>query len=740
MLEELAQFYTLAHQSDESSEKYTLPLYTSVTLSEHYGDPELVASGGMKDVFKVFDNHSNRYIAMAKLHREASRELYDAFISEAQLTAALQHPNIISVHEVGVQEDGTPFFTMELKTGQSLAAMLKDEYLMIDGGGDLQRSSVCVNDLLEIFLKVCDAIAYAHSRGVLHLDLKPDNIQIGLHGEVIVCDWGLAKVATQATHDPGCDDELDPDVVNTVTLGGSVKGTPGYMAPEQISGDEKTILTDVYGLGALLYSLVVGRSPVIGVSTQEMLDNTISGTITPPHQRGRGVTNASEALSAIAMKALATEPGERYASVSDLKRDVRSYMTGYSTSAENAGLIRELKLFYQRQRVVCNLTLLFGVLVAIAITVSVVSIKKSERLALQSEKQALDARDLLEKEKKERLKLSRHGALRYLVSARRYHVKGQMALAREKISNASVLAPDQSEIRYEFAVLLFAMKKYDEAAAQFPAPQTELQRRLQELNELYRDKTLSQQIEFDNVRELLRHCQYLMTDRIVTTLMLHWLDDPRSEFRKCARGVLNATNKNCHRLILFAQRSTISEVKQTIVGKVLKLLENPANANWRGRRRPLEDLLELTTDPELHRRIKVLLPANLALWQSAESTGAIYRHAYNAVNGIIGRNNFWSASPNPVGLTVDLGNEHLVSSFKIYFTNRREGEFYHYTIEVSVDGSEFETVVDRSSDATKVTEQAIEHTISETSARYVRLNILSNSHYNNCEVSEFEVY
>ena len=375
------------------------PLYGELcSLEERYGQAELIAVGGMKRIFKVLDRNGNRHVAMARLHEDASELLFDPFIREARLTALLEHPNIISVHDVGVDKEGKPYFTMDLKVGDGLDVVLRKA--LADGEGPL-------SDRLDVFLKVCDAITYAHSRDVIHLDLKPANIQVGRYGEVLVCDWGLAKLIGGTDE---IDDEvlLNPDLLNGMTLYGQVKGTPGYMAPEQIRGDERDKRTDIYALGALLYAVLTCRPPLAG-DADTMLQAAVSGDIVPPTERGSGVP---EALSAVVMKAMALKPADRYASVSDLITDVRAFLGGFSPVAHKSGLSTELLLFYRRNRVSCNLAVAFGAIVVVvtAFFVDRLNAKReqAETLAarLRVEKQeteTLAARLRVEKEASEAL-------------------------------------------------------------------------------------------------------------------------------------------------------------------------------------------------------------------------------------------------------------------------------------------------------------------------------------------------
>ncbi|MDE1012664.1 MAG: serine/threonine-protein kinase, partial [Paraburkholderia fungorum] len=287
---------------------------------------------------------------------------------------------------------------MDLKVGDGLDVVLQKA--LADGGYPL-------SDRLDIFLKVCDAITYAHSRDVIHLDLKPANIQVGHYGEVLVCDWGLGKLIG-GTDEIDDDVLLNPDLLSEMTLYGQVKGTPGYMAPEQIRGEARDKRTDIYALGALLYAVLTCRPPLAG-DTDAMQQAAVSGDIVPPTERGSGVP---ESLSAVVMKAMALEPADRYASVSDLITEVRAFLGGFSPVAHESGLSTEFLLFYRRNRVSCKLAAAFVAMVVVvtALFVDRLSAKReqAETLAagLRVEKQeteTLAARLRLEKQETETL-------------------------------------------------------------------------------------------------------------------------------------------------------------------------------------------------------------------------------------------------------------------------------------------------------------------------------------------------
>jgi len=376
IINELMPLYDADFSEAQKNSPELMPLFSELKPeATRYCDEELIARGGMKDVSKVFDPKTGRHVAIAKLHVNSPEELYEPFLREARLTALLDHPNIITIHDIGLDEHSIPFFTMELKTGQTLAELVREN--MKDETGSMKNNQMTntssfilhtsylkekslhnqesLHRFLEIFLKVCDAVSYAHSQNIIHLDLKPDNIQVGTFGEVIVCDWGVGKVIGDNDYDGGEFDRLliNKDLLNNMTLSGEIKGTPGFMALEQIQLDgEKTKASDIYALGAILYTLLTRKSTVRG-DTQAMLDKTLAGDIRPAAEAFPEL-HIPPSLSAVAMKALALNPEDRYKSVHAMRNDIHNFLTGFATSAENAGIIKELKLFYLRNRTVCR--------------------------------------------------------------------------------------------------------------------------------------------------------------------------------------------------------------------------------------------------------------------------------------------------------------------------------------------------------------------------------------------------
>ncbi len=375
-----------------------------------------IARGGMGAVLDARDPKLGRSVAMkVMLRRNATEEEKQRFLQEALALGQLPHPNIVPIHDLGTDAQGRLFYTMKLVQGVTLHEIIGK--LKARDAETLARYPL--DSLLTIFQKVCDAVAFAHSQGIIHRDLKPQNIMVGEFGEVLVMDWGLAKILPGTTAGaalarpapgtgpmgtlvltptpaPGAPDAADTPTIASVpdsaasagasaaisapllftdgpdtpvthltgsqlTLDGTVMGTPNYMAPEQAAGrtaelDERA---DVYALGGLLYALLALRPPVEGREVNEVLSRVRHGDLTPPARLQENSTfphlpdgRVPDALSAVAMQALALEPGERYRTVGELQAEVRAYQAGFATTAERAGALTQLRLFLRRHRVI----------------------------------------------------------------------------------------------------------------------------------------------------------------------------------------------------------------------------------------------------------------------------------------------------------------------------------------------------------------------------------------------------
>ena len=375
----LLQFVDLAKQNEDSTQEIFDDI---LAIDERYIQSSKINQGGMKKILKTTDALTNRPVAKAILIDFEDSSKTESFLKEARLTAALEHPNIMPIYDIGVDEKEGPYFIMKLVGGQNLAKILKD---LSSGKSEKEYS---LRDLMIIFLKVCDAVAYAHSKGIVHLDLKPENIQVGDFGEVLVCDWGLGKVLDEAEILSDASVDLDPCVYNDVTLDGCIKGTPGYMAPEQVDSSlgSKTPKTDIYALGGILYSLLCFKVPFESDTLEGVLKETLVGDLPLPSERIKDGRHIPNSLEAVAMKALEIEPKWRYDSVPELRQEINKWMGGFATEAENASFITSLWLLLKRHKAVSILLLV----IFISSILSVYKIKQNEKAAVASERKALE--------------------------------------------------------------------------------------------------------------------------------------------------------------------------------------------------------------------------------------------------------------------------------------------------------------------------------------------------------------
>lgn len=309
----------------------------------------VVAEGGMGIVREALDLSCRRVVAIKALPQNGKvpKEDVSRFIEEAQITSRLEHPNIPPVHELGFDTDQNAFYTMKFVRGVTLTDVL----LGIRKSKGSYAEQYPLSRLLNIFQKVCDAVAYSHSKGIVHCDLKPDNIMICDFGEVMVMDWGLARrVGTPLPMENNRTTEemkapLRPGAIDsaTRTTTGRILGTPGFIGPERIRGGTLVdTLSDIYSLGATLYSILTLRPPISGDNISDVIRRILLGVIRRPADMNLHTDPNSpppffphcpegripETLSEIAMKSLASYPEDRYASVQDLQNEVEAYQNG----------------------------------------------------------------------------------------------------------------------------------------------------------------------------------------------------------------------------------------------------------------------------------------------------------------------------------------------------------------------------------------------------------------------------
>jgi len=409
-----------------------------------------IARGGMGEIVLCIDRNIRRPVAMKRILPETADDpaRRARFVEEAQVTGQLEHPNIVPVHELERAPDGTLYFTMKLVKGRSLADIL--QALRAAEGGPTQKSSEggaggtastegfpphSLSDLLAIFLKVCDGVAFAHSRGVVHRDLKPANIMVGDFGEVLVMDWGLAKIV-------GREDIRADDLVTSDRL----ESTPEL----------------TYALGAILYEILTLEKPVEGETPLVVLANAAHGHIVPPEKRTPSRAIPRE-LSAIAMKCLHKLRSRRYQSVPDLQSDIRLYLEGRSvTAAPDTFAQAAWKLVKRNQRVSASIAAAAAIIIILTAGFLIrlqgaldrarageAAAKRNEREATASEakrrKTALEASEALARQ-----------AVRAADEAR-------FAVAEVRADLAVEVMPDGPWGHYAYGVIAAGRKDYESA-------------------------------------------------------------------------------------------------------------------------------------------------------------------------------------------------------------------------------------------------------------------------------------
>jgi eukaryotic-like serine/threonine-protein kinase len=295
------------------------------------------ARGGLGEVFVAQDEELHREVALKEIQQQHSDQPASRarFLLEAEITGGLEHPGIVPVYGLGLHADGRPFYAMRFIKGDSLKDAI-DRFHQADAAlRDPGERSLALRQLLRRFIDVCNAIAYAHSRGVIHRDLKPQNIMLGPYGETLVVDWGLAKSLGRRDAAAGPVEATWLPTRSTdsgLTQMGSVFGTPGYMSPEQAAGNLQELgpATDIYSLGATLYCLLTGKPPIHDDDVVLALARVQRGEFPPPRQVKPLV---SAALEAICLKALAKQPAERYPSARELARDVEHWLADEPVAA-----------------------------------------------------------------------------------------------------------------------------------------------------------------------------------------------------------------------------------------------------------------------------------------------------------------------------------------------------------------------------------------------------------------------
>ncbi len=314
---------------------------------------ELLAEGGTGPIHSAQELSTGRVVAFKMptagvLDEQRRRQ----FLHEARITAQLDHPGVVPVYEVGDGSDGMVYYTMKRIRGITLEKVLD----LIAAGTSATITKYPLQNLVTVFLKVCETVAFAHSRGIVHRSLRPASVTLGDFGEVLVMGWGTAtvqrsdvKVAYGLVEVPVPEEPL-PDL--------DVGDSPQHLSPEQVQSGLQTVdaLSDVYALGVILYQILSLRGPIEPGSLEEMRERVARGEVLPlkmgPGRKGVHLPGGRipAALAAVVARAMRPVREDRYQSVAELKEDVERYIAGYQTSAEGGGAWRAAWLFVQRHR------------------------------------------------------------------------------------------------------------------------------------------------------------------------------------------------------------------------------------------------------------------------------------------------------------------------------------------------------------------------------------------------------
>ena len=314
-----------------------------------FSDLNVIGMGGMGTVFSAKDSLFYRNVALKIMRTDLRNQdkNVNSFIREARITAQIDHPNIVPVYNLGVFQEMGPYFSMKKVDGITLAEILKG----LENNNEKFEHDYSLRRRLEIFINICNGVAFAHSKGVVHCDLKPGNIMIGNYGEVFIMDWGMAIYRSEkdfSSKNQKIDLREKDELFQTESVSQQpiVNGTPAYMAPEQIFGKTDSIdeQTDVYALGVMLYAILTCKqSPYPSkLPAEEIFNRALAGDFLPPRKQAKK-RRISRELEIVCLKAMSPYKHERYKSVRDLMQDIRNILDMNPVEVYNSPVLNFIK-------------------------------------------------------------------------------------------------------------------------------------------------------------------------------------------------------------------------------------------------------------------------------------------------------------------------------------------------------------------------------------------------------------
>lgn len=379
--------------SDDTHPEIGLAVGQSSSTGQRFRIKRLHAKGGLGEVFLALDQELHRDVVVKEIQSQYANDLSGRarFFLEAEVTGRLEHPGIVPVYGLGTHTDGRPFYAMRFVRGESLQQAIERFYSR-EAEQPVSQRAIEFRQLLGRFIDICETIEYAHSRGVLHRDVKPSNVMLGRYGETLVVDWGLAKVTdakdaqVESSPDEPCLIPRFRDSGSADTEMGTALGTPAYMSPEQAIGDVRELspASDVYSLGATLYTLLTGRAPLEGDSAREIVRRVQVGKFAAPRSVRPRV---SRGLEAICLKAMATAPGDRYASARELAADVEAWLADQPVSAYSEPVAARLGRWVRHHRGLV-MTVSTAALVAMIVLGASVAVLAAKNRELTASRQA----------------------------------------------------------------------------------------------------------------------------------------------------------------------------------------------------------------------------------------------------------------------------------------------------------------------------------------------------------------